>query len=89
MKVIMATIILASSISCTTIRPIAATSERVGTAKGKACASNVLGIIPLSTDASIYKAARSGGVKKIATVDFERFYSFVYNKACTVVRGNR
>ena len=89
MKIIWASLLLTANISCTTTLPLTATAERIGSAKGKACLSNLLGIIPLSTDASVYKAARAGGVKKIATVDVEHFFTVIYNRRCTVVRGKR
>lgn len=75
--------------ACTTARPIAATSNTLGSDKGVACAINILGFIPLETDATIYKAASKGNITKITTVDYEGFYSGFYNKECTVVRGTR
>ncbi len=72
---------------CTSMGPIAATSNPVGAKKGTACAQRAFGF-PLSTDASIYKAARNGGVSKISTVDS---YSFgipvLYSTNCTTVHG--
>ena len=74
--------------SCTTVAPITATSNVIGSTKGEACYTNLFGFIPLSgNDVSIYKAAKTGGVKQISTVDAEVFWSGIYNKYCTVVRG--
>ena len=74
--------------SCTTIRPITATSNNVGNKKGEACHATILGFIPISgDDVSIYKAAKNGGIKQISTVDSEAFWALIYNKFCTVVRG--
>jgi hypothetical protein len=76
--------------SCSTVGPITATSNPVGSQKGESCRANILGIIPISgTDTSIYKAAREGGVKKIATVDYEGFFAGIYNSYCTVVHGSK
>ena len=75
--------------ACSTSRPISATSNTLGNSKGVACAVNVLGFIPLDTDASIFKAAQNGNIRKISTVDYEGFYSGFYNKDCTIVRGDR
>ena len=76
--------------SCTTVAPISATSNPVSSTKGEACYKNLFGFIPLSgNDVSIYKAAKAGGVKKIATVDRELFFSGIYNSSCTIVRGSK
>lgn len=54
---------------------------------GRACSSNILGIIATG-DSSIATAARLGGVNKIATVDYDRSNILsVYTKVCTIVRG--
>lgn len=89
MKVILTALAILSLSSCSTMHPISATANVVGSDKGKACQADILGFIPLSTDNSIYKAARNGGVKKIATVDAEIFWSWFYNERCTIVRGNK
>lgn len=67
--------------------PVALT-ENVGSRKtGKACASNVLGLIATG-DASIDKARRNGEIAKVSTVDHNSFsLLFLYSKFCTVVRG--
>lgn len=75
--------------SCTTSLPITATSNKLGSNKGEACLKNLFLIIPLETDASIYKAAQNGNISEITTVDHEGFFSFIYNSSCTIVRGNK
>ena len=87
MKKILSMIVLAGVFqSCSLTVPVAATSNTVGKLKGEACSRSIL-FIPLSTDASIYTAAKNGGVKKISTVDHEAFISGFYNTSCTIVRG--
>lgn len=75
--------------SCSTAGPITATSNKVGEAKGEACMRNILFIIPLSLDNTIYSAAKDGDIKEISTVDHHAFTSIIYNSRCTVVHGNK
>lgn len=88
-KLISILAILGFMYSCSTARPIAATSNKIGSAKGVACAKTVLGFIPLETDASINTAARNGNLKEITTVDYEGFFALLYNSECTIVHGNK
>lgn len=69
--------------------PITATSNKVGDVEGKACSRNILFIIPLSLDSTIYSAAKDGGISEISTVDQSAFYSGIYNQNCTIVHGNK
>ena len=69
--------------------PITATSNKVGEAKGVACTKNIMFIIPLSLDNSIYTAAKNGDIEKISTVDSKSFYTGIYNQNCTIVRGHK
>ncbi len=73
--------------SCST--PIAATSNKVGDLEGKACSRNILFLIPLGLDSSIYTAAKNGGISEISTVDQTSFISGLYNQSCTIVHGNK
>lgn len=73
--------------SCAT--PITATSNKVGDLEGKACSRNILFLIPLSLDSTIYSAAKDGGISEISTVDQSAFYSGFYNQRCTIVHGNK
>ncbi len=75
--------------SCSSHRPITATSNKVGEIKGEACSRNILFIIPLSNNESIYEAAKNGEISEISTVDRETFVSLIYNSFCTVVHGNK
>lgn len=66
--------------------PILAT-DNVGTSKmGTACAQSI--ILYAHGDASIDTAKRAGGIRKVASVDYESngFYPF-YGKTCVIVRG--
>lgn len=75
--------------ACSSTRPISATSNAVSGSVGESCQKNILFIIPLETDSSIYSAAKKGGIKSISTVDAEYFTSIIYNSQCTVVRGSK
>lgn len=75
--------------SCSTAGPITATSNKVGNSKGEACSRNILFIIPLSLDDSIYSAVKDGGLSLISTVDHHSFTSILYNSRCTVVHGEK
>ena len=69
--------------------PITATSNKIGDIEGKSCSRNILFLIPLSLDASIYTAAKDAGISEISTVDQTAFYSGFYNQRCTIVHGNK
>lgn len=87
MKVLGLLATLALFTSCAT--PLTATSNKVGDVEGTACARNILFIIPLGLDNTIYSAAKDGGITEISTVDQTFFYSGIYNQRCTVVHGNK
>lgn len=67
--------------------PRQATQNAVGAKTGKACQTNILGMIATG-DASIQAAANKGGVSKIATVDthFQHILG-IFSKTCTRVSG--
>jgi hypothetical protein len=67
--------------------PITATSNKVGDLEGKSCSRNILFIIPLGIDASIYSAAKNGGINEISTVDQSSLFTGLYNQTCTIVHG--
>ena len=71
--------------SCSTA--ITATSNKLGDLEGKSCSRNILFIIPLGLDASIYTAAKSGGITEISTVDQTSFITGIFNQTCTIVHG--
>lgn len=63
------------------------TQETVGTKRGEACATNILGIIA-SGDASAASAARKAGISKIGAVDgMHSNILGIYSKYCVVVSG--
>lgn len=72
-------------VSCST--PITATSNKLGDVEGKACSRNILFLIPLSLDSTIYTAAKDAGITEISTVDQSSFYTGIYNQQCTIVHG--
>jgi hypothetical protein len=61
----------------------------MGKSKGEACSRNILFLIPLSLDSSIYTAAKNGDIELISTVDSEALFTGVYNSQCTIVRGHK
>lgn len=62
------------------------TDNPVGHRQGKACVTNLLGLIATG-DASISTAARNGGVTKVATVDTVMKGGFFVGSYCTYVTG--
>lgn len=69
------------------IEPVTATGE-TGSKHGKACTSNILGIVAMG-DGSIAAAKRAGGISKVSAVDVEATNILgLYGTACTHVRGN-
>lgn len=75
--------------ACASRGPITATSNELGSSKGEACKRDILFIFPLSSDNSIYSAAKDGRITKISTVDQHHFISIFYNTHCTVVHGSQ
>ena len=57
--------------SCTSIRPITATSNPVGSKVGMSRTVNIFGFWTGNGDYSIQAAAQNGGIKKISTVDLK------------------
>jgi hypothetical protein len=72
LKVIGVVLLVTTLASCELTRPIAATSNPIGTKMGKADATGILFFPPFigEGDASIVTAAKNGGITKISTVDF-------------------
>jgi uncharacterized protein (DUF885 family) len=55
--------------------------------EGKACVTNILGIVATG-DASIDEAKRAGGIKEIASVDYQvNSVLGIYARFCTIVKG--
>ncbi len=74
--------------SCTTVVPMAATSNNVGTKCGTASEVRILGLFPFKGDHGINAAAKNGGIQKISHVDVqEDNILFLYVKRTTKVYG--
>lgn len=67
--------------------PVDAESQVDASKEGKACASNILGIVATG-DASIDAAKKAGGIKEVSSVDFQSTSILgLYAQFCTIVRG--
>lgn len=65
----------------------AVTGQPIGTKRGIACATSVLGLFA-SGDASVVAAAQDAGITQIATVDVDTFAVLgIYASHCTIVTG--
>lgn len=75
--------------SCTSVAPMAATSNNVGAKCGTATETRILGIFPFAGDHGIDAAAKNGGIKKISHVDVETYniLGYIYTKKTTKVYG--
>lgn len=74
--------------SCTSVAPLTATSNNVGTKCGTATETRILGLFPFKGDHGIDKAAKNGGIKKISHVDVQTDnILFLYTKQTTKVYG--
>ena len=81
-------LIIAMFVGCTTISPITATSNELGTKVGTSTAAFIFGLIPISDEYSIQAAAKEGGITKISTVDLKSFnYLGIYSGYTTIVTG--
>ena len=92
MKKIITVCVLATLLvlaGCTTIVPVTATSNPVGSKVGESTASYLFGFIPLGSklDMSIQTAAKNGGITTISTVDEKVADYFFVTKISTVVTG--
>ncbi len=67
--------------------PYQATTNNIGSKRGEATAQSILGLIGVG-DASIEKAAKNGGIQKIATVD-QKSTNFlgIFATSTTIVTG--
>jgi len=62
-------------------------SSNTGRKVGRACATNVLGLI-VQGDMSVEAAKKNGGITKVASVDKEVKGYAVYAEVCTIVTGS-
>lgn len=73
---------------CTTITPVGATGNPVGSKVGEATGSFLLGIIPLGTaDMGIHTATKLGGISTVSTVDVKVVDYLLFTKVSTIVTG--
>lgn len=74
--------------SCTTVTPLVATSNNVGSKCGTATDTRYLGIFPFKGNNGIDAAAKNGGIKKISHVDVQTDnFLFLVTKTTTKVYG--
>lgn len=74
--------------SCTSVAPLAATSNNVGAKCGTATETRILGFFPFKGDHGINAAAKNGGIKKISHVDVQTDNTlFLITKTTTKVYG--
>lgn len=77
--------------SCVSTKPIAATSNTVGSKVGVSSTTVILGMFCFgnSGNTGVQKAAERGGIKKISTVDIktEILFPFIAEKRSCVVTG--
>ena len=72
--------------SCSTITPVCATSNPVGSKVGEATASYLFGYLPLGDcDMSIQTAAKKGGITRISTVDSKVSPGIFITRITTIV----
>ena len=75
-------------VGCSSVQPVCATSNKLGTKVGESTATYLFGYLPLGgADASIQTAARKAGITMISTVDEKvtiRFFTF---NNTTIVTG--
>jgi len=74
--------------SCSSVAPLTATSNNVGTKVGTATETRILGIFPFKGDHGIDAAAKNGGIKKISHVDVQTDnILYLFTKVTTKVYG--
>ena len=73
--------------SCSVAGPLMVTNHTVGSKRGEASRSIFLGITFGHTDLGVITAARKGGVKKVATVDWKVKSKMFKTTYSTIVTG--
>ena len=73
--------------SCTTVLPVAATSNDMGKKVGESTTTLLFNALPISGEASIASAAKNGGIKKISSVDLKVKWLVVLTQLTAVVTG--
>ena len=75
-------------VGCASYKPYQATNNSLGSKRGKACSSYILGFHTGGHN-HIYSAAKGAGISKIASVDAKKSGLFpLFWKDCTYVSGN-
>ena len=75
-------------VGCTTVTPLTATSNVLGSKVGESTGTYLFGVLPLGNiDVGIQKAAQNGGITKISTVDVKVKVGIFTSKVSTVVTG--
>lgn len=88
LKFIAGLFIAAAMTSCSAVNPLAATSNTAGTKCGTSKYPVFLSCLVFNGDASIDKAAKSAGIKKISHVDVKRTSILgLYGTVTTYVYG--
>ncbi len=90
MKILMVVLLVAIVLlsACSYNRPVAATSNPVGTKTGTFVQTGYLGFAPpMSKAAAIHQAAKNGGITKISTVDYNTTWMIFMVKYETIVTG--
>ena len=89
MKILSMIALMALFTSCSFYRPVSVSSNSVGRKTGKTCVKHLFGFIPLgSSDITIAKAAKNGGISKVNSVDTSFSHYLFLTKSCTIVNGN-
>lgn len=73
--------------SCTSIGPVCATSNTLGSKVGESSGTFLFGVLPLNADYSIQSASRKAGITKISTVDVKTTIGLFTVKYTTIVTG--
>lgn len=73
--------------ACSVSGPLMVTNNKIGSKRGEASRKIFLGITFGHTDLSLAKAAKNGGITKIATVDWKVTGGFFSTKYSIIVTG--
>lgn len=74
--------------SCSSVTPICATGNALGSKVGESTGKLLFGYLPMNGfDTSIQTAAKNGGITKISTVDQKVEMGFLFNTVTTIVTG--
>lgn len=74
--------------ACTSSRPIAATSNPIGSKTGTSSQVVILGLMCFG-DGSQITAAKNGGISKVSLVDFRNTnFLYIYQRHTCVVNGD-